>query len=210
MNAWSAFRVIAAIALVPACYAPAFALASRTGPLGILTLVTVILVSATVAFAIAAILVLQHKRSVGDFGARAVEARSALMWFAGSLALALPVVMIVQAGGEAPPDFIRALDIQAAFVLFVICASSQEELIFRGTLLGIFNNALAQGQWLGPVTLSAVLFGLLHLSVGPITAAAATLLGFLAGYARFRTGSLVTAILCHSAFNLASLLVRYI
>jgi len=45
------------------------------------------------------------------------------------------------------------------------------------------------------------LFGLIHLEVNPITAAAAFVLGLLSGELRHRSGSLLPAILVHAVFN---------
>ena len=47
----------------------------------------------------------------------------------------------------------------------------------------------------------ALLFGLIHLEVNPITAAAAFVLGLLSGELRHRSGSLLPAILVHAVFN---------
>jgi membrane protease YdiL (CAAX protease family) len=90
---------------------------------------------------------------------------------------------------------------------FVVGAAIQEEVIFRGLL----QTTLA---WQFPATFSffgtsfsyaatiiALLFGLIHTEVNPITAAAAFVLGLLSGELRRRSGSLLPAILVHAVFN---------
>jgi hypothetical protein len=47
----------------------------------------------------------------------------------------------------------------------------------------------------------ALLFGLIHLEVNPITAGAALVLGLFSGELRQRNGSLLPAILVHTVFN---------
>jgi membrane protease YdiL (CAAX protease family) len=54
--------------------------------------------------------------------------------------------------------------------------------------------------------LIALLFGCIHLVVGPYTAAAAFLLGAIAGEFRRRSGSLIPSIICHVFFNLGGIL----
>jgi membrane protease YdiL (CAAX protease family) len=54
--------------------------------------------------------------------------------------------------------------------------------------------------------LVALLFGGIHLVVGPYTAAAAFILGAIAGEFRRRSGSLIPAIICHAFFNLGGII----
>jgi len=51
----------------------------------------------------------------------------------------------------------------------------------------------------------AALFGLIHLTVGSLTALAALVLGVLTGELKRRSGSLLPAIVAHSMFNLGGL-----
>ncbi len=54
---------------------------------------------------------------------------------------------------------------------------------------------------------AAILFALVHFAVGPWTAAAALVLGVLAGELRRRSGSVIPAVLVHVIFNLPGLLM---
>jgi membrane protease YdiL (CAAX protease family) len=96
----------------------------------------------------------------------------------------------------------------AMVVYFIVGASIQEEVIFRGLLqstvarqfpskLSFFGVTLS-----GPAIIVALLFGVIHIAVDPITAVGAFVLGLLAGELRARSGSLVPAILVHALFNL--------
>jgi CAAX prenyl protease-like protein len=82
------------------------------------------------------------------------------------------------------------------FLYFVVGAAIQEEMIFRGLLqttlarrfpatLSFFGTSLSYAA-----IVVALLFGLIHLEVNPITAAAAFVLGLLSGELRLRSGSL--------------------
>jgi membrane protease YdiL (CAAX protease family) len=95
---------------------------------------------------------------------------------------------------------------------FVVGAPVQEELIFRGLLQTTLATRIAlpteSSRMYGVVAslLVALLFGGIHLVVGPYTAAAAFILGAIAGEFRRASGSLVPAIVCHSFFNLGAII----
>ncbi len=78
-----------------------------------------------------------------------------------------------------------------------------EELFFRG-FLQTFLVGIAGSRWLA-IGMTAIVFGLVHLSQ-PDTIVALTALGVLLGYAYEKTGSLVTPIMIHAAFNLKTLI----
>jgi len=200
-------RYLLALVLVPLCYIPAFLIASRAGPPGLSVLLIVLLVSLTMAALFAVVMIRWHGWPFSAFGLQTISPRTAAFWFVIPLIVALPTVFAAQAGGEKPPEFIQALGSSTSFMLFVVGASIQEEFIFRGAILATIRQELAGKLWPLPIIFAGLLFGSLHLAVGPITAIVATFLGILAGYARFRTGSIIAAILCHAAFNLASLLM---
>jgi membrane protease YdiL (CAAX protease family) len=95
---------------------------------------------------------------------------------------------------------------------FVVGASIQEEVIFRGLLQTTLATGVtpptAPNPKYGVVAsfLVALLFGCIHLVVGRYTAVAAFVLGAIAGEFRRRSGSLVPAIICHSFFNLGGII----
>jgi membrane protease YdiL (CAAX protease family) len=90
---------------------------------------------------------------------------------------------------------------------FVVGAAIQEEVIFRGLLQTNFARRLPDTFSIAGASFSyaaiiiAVLFGLIHLRVNPITAASAFVLGVIAGEFRSRSGSILPAILVHAIFN---------
>jgi hypothetical protein len=95
---------------------------------------------------------------------------------------------------------------------FVVGAPIQEEVIFRGllqTTLAInaaSPTAPSPKYGVAASFLVALLFGCIHLVVGRYTAAAAFLLGAIAGELRRRSGSLIPAVICHAFFNLAGII----
>ena len=86
-----------------------------------------------------------------------------------------------------------------------------EEWIFRGLIQTQAQRALGSypdtdtahsSAAIGAGLITAILFGAVHLAVGPVTAAGALLLGLLAGEARRRSGSLLPAVAIHAVFNI--------
>jgi membrane protease YdiL (CAAX protease family) len=106
-----------------------------------------------------------------------------------------------------PPTSEMSLRPWMIILYFVVGAAIQEEVIFRGLLqttlarqipatLSFFGTSLSYAA-----IIVALLFGLIHMEVNPITAAAAFVLGLLSGELRHRSGSLLPAILVHAVFN---------
>jgi membrane protease YdiL (CAAX protease family) len=95
---------------------------------------------------------------------------------------------------------------------FVLGAPIQEEVIFRGLLQTTLATSAASPTAPNPKygvaasLLVALLFGCIHLVVGRYTAAAAFILGAIAGEFRRRSGSLIPAVICHAFFNLAAII----
>ena len=93
------------------------------------------------------------------------------------------------------------------FLYFIIGTPIQEEVIFRGLLQTTLEQRLrisfpALGTSISSaVLIVAVLFGLIHLTIGVATAVAALVLGLLAGELRRRSSSLLPAIVLHAIFN---------
>lgn len=99
-----------------------------------------------------------------------------------------------------------------SYLYFVVAASIQEETIFRGLLQSTLARHLAAippcpaASGVIAMFCVALLFGLIHLVVGPVTAVFAFVLAVIAGELRRRSTSLLPAIICHSIFNLAGIL----
>lgn len=99
-----------------------------------------------------------------------------------------------------------------------LLASTAEEMLFRGLLLGALSPLSRRAWSVGrcrtslPVVIAAVLFGLVHLGLLRVMAAPmvvlivvmATVAGLVAGYYREKTGSLVPAVAAHFTFNVVS------
>lgn len=98
------------------------------------------------------------------------------------------------------------------YAYFVVFAAIQEETIFRGLLQSTLARRLAAIPGMavasGVIAMGcvALLFGAIHLVVGPVTAVFAFVLAVIAGELRRRSGSLLPAMICHSLFNLAGIL----
>jgi membrane protease YdiL (CAAX protease family) len=121
--------------------------------------------------------------------------------------IAWAVTILVNHLSSGPPPHEVSFRPWMTFLYFVVGAAIQEEIIFRGLLqttlarqfpatLSFFGTSLSYAT-----IIVALLFGLIHLEVNPITAAAAFVLGLLSGELRRRSGSLLPAILVHAVFN---------
>jgi membrane protease YdiL (CAAX protease family) len=92
---------------------------------------------------------------------------------------------------------------------FLIGASIQEEIIFRGLIQSMVERrwkvsfSLFGGSLSGAVAFSAALFGIIHLDAGAVIALGAIILGLITGELRRRSGSLLPAIIVHALFNAA-------
>jgi len=101
-------------------------------------------------------------------------------------------------------------------VLALVLAPLCEETLFRGLLLGYMLNS-GVNPWLS-IAISAVLFSFLHLipfSAAPrlqqiFVVSAALVLSTIAGYARYRTHSLVPAMVAHATFNLGGMIASHV
>jgi membrane protease YdiL (CAAX protease family) len=125
--------------------------------------------------------------------------------------VAIVVALLLARAHEAGPLAGLSLAPWLVVLYFAVGAPIQEEVIFRGLL----QTTLAMNA--APLTapnpkygiaasfLVALLFGCIHLVVGRYTAAAAFLLGAIAGELRRRSGSLIPPVICHAFFNLAGI-----
>jgi membrane protease YdiL (CAAX protease family) len=191
-------------------YVPAFAVAavlrvavSRAIPL-------VIVITALIALVLIGFSA-RRGRSIGSFGFRGASL-AILGWAAAvSVPPAIGAAVLLNHFHEPGPLAGLHLPTWVAALYFVLAAPIQEELIFRGLLQTTLSNDLAtknlsvSGRDAVSVVPVAVLFAVIHLEVGPLTAFCALILGILAGELRRRSGSLIPAILAHSIFNAAAL-----
>ena len=106
-----------------------------------------------------------------------------------------------------------------------IIASLCEEIFFRGFVYKVFSNLRQKGFHLGkkifvsiPVTISAVIFGfghfcLLRVMIPPMVfgiVISATILGFIAGILREKSGSLIPAYLTHLMANVMGSVIPFL
>jgi len=121
--------------------------------------------------------------------------------------LAWALTILVNHLSSDPPSSEPSFGPWMTFLYFVVGAAIQEEIIFRGLLqttlarqypatLSFFGTSLSYAA-----IIVALLFGLIHLKINPITASAAFVLGLFSGELRHRSGSLLPAILVHAVFN---------
>lgn len=111
--------------------------------------------------------------------------------------LSLPAASAIQLATKAKLLAATPLWLLALKCLFIYPVL--EECIYRGVILQLLRRYLPLWAALLPPTL---LFGVTHLGSSPANAVFAAFVGlYFAGLA-IRTGSLLTAILCHSAINL--------
>lgn len=211
-NAGLTKGLFAVLLLLAGTYAPAFATA------GLLKLRPAEGVPAIIVISLGMALLfigfLSHKSGGFDeFGFRLCSHR----YLALAIALgaptgwALTVIINRVSSGSAQPEFAFRPWVQVGY--FVIGAAIQEEIIFRGLLqTALARRFTASLSLLGhslswPGIIVAFVFGLVHLTLNPITAIAACVLGLLAGELKERSGSLVPAIVVHSLFNLFSIVL---
>jgi membrane protease YdiL (CAAX protease family) len=157
---------------------------------------------------------------VSTYGLRGTGAREirSVLLVAGSVAGVIGVLgaaaSVAGARGEGSPLSAGGGFLKTVVSIWIV-ASVSEEMLFRGLILGFLEPLRSRGfRFLGrrlslPVTVAAIGFGLVHLGLlsttpPPMVAAvvaSATILGFVAGYYREKTGSIVPAIAAHFTFN---------
>jgi membrane protease YdiL (CAAX protease family) len=200
-----------ALGLLLAVYVPTFALAAVLRLRIEHVVPLVIVVSAALAYGLMLALVRRGPLTLSDFGLRPPLMHAAVLAVTFSIAAIIAVTFLLNRVHEPGPLAGMVLSPALAWLYFGLGAPAQEELIFRGlvqTMLSrTFADAAATTAYAGvaAMAVAAVLFALLHLEVGPYTAAAALVLGVLAGELRRRSGSLSPAVLTHAAFNIAGL-----
>jgi membrane protease YdiL (CAAX protease family) len=200
-----------ALGLLLAVYVPSFALAAVLRLRIEHVVPLVIVVCAGLAYGLMLALVRRGPLTLSDFGLRRPLMHAAVLAVTFSIAAIIAVTFLLTRVHEPGPLAGMVLPPALAWLYFGLGAPAQEELIFRGlvqTMLShTFANAAPTAAYAGvaAMAVAAVLFALVHLEVGPYTAAAALVLGVLAGELRRRSRSLIPAVLTHAAFNIAVL-----
>jgi AcrR family transcriptional regulator len=164
------------------------------------------------------------------YGLRSVPRRAVLRILgrgaavAAAAGLAGGMVMLKTGAGDPTEGGPTAWSALKVVTSIWILASVSEEMLFRGLIQGFLDPLRSRGFRLFgvrlslPVTVAALIFGLIHLGLltrmpGPMVAeivSMATILGFMAGYYREKTGSIVPAIALHVLFNIFGAVVPMI
>lgn len=194
-------------------YVPAFAVV-RILRLPVNNVVpTIMVITMAMVLVWAGGLIASGRFSLADFGLKSCRARYAVGAVAVSIPLALGVAWLLEGAHEPGPLSGLTLSPFLAWLYFAVFAPIQEECIFRGLVQSVATRVMERGALpnsraaIMGVLIAAAVFAVVHLVVGPWTAAAALLLGLIAGDFRRRSNSLLPAILVHSAFNVGALLI---
>lgn len=189
------------LGLMMLVYVPTFAIAGRF-PLAARVPATILL-SLAFALALIALFVRLRDMTLAEFGLKSCA-------FAyGIRALLLGLVLGIAASWATSQvheiDPLAGIPMTQGLMLlyFGVGAPLQEELIFRGLLQSVLARQLGSSASPHvPALTVALLFALVHLPIGPVTAACALVLGMVAGELRLRSGSLAPGIVVHVLFNL--------
>jgi membrane protease YdiL (CAAX protease family) len=186
-------------------YAPVSAAVSRI-PLDLAVPLTIVL-SLGVAIALIAFFMRRNGISIASFGFGYCSTKHAVAALVIGLPLGFAASWLTGHAHEAGPLEGLSIPVWLSVFYFGFGAPVQEEVIFRGLLQNMLTMTFAS-----PPTaihaapfIVAVLFGAIHLVVGPVTAICAFVLGMVAGEFRLRSGSLIPAIFVHALFNLCGI-----
>lgn len=192
-------------------YLPSFAIAGALRLRSDLVVPVVMVASCGVACALIGLIILRGWLTATDFGLR----WPSLRYLTYALILAGPLsaitAWVLSHVSECGPLCGLNLTPMLVYLYFAIGAPIQEEVIFRGLLQStLARNVGSSSKWVSASSMTAsfaiaALFGLIHLTVGSLTALAALVLGVLTGELKRRSGSLLPAIVAHSMFNLGGL-----
>lgn len=195
------------ILLFVAVYAPAFALAGSVSRSSAMIVPLTIAVSVVIAAGLIAFFIRSRGMSAAEFGLRRCAPKYSVVALIVGLPFALVVTWCISHAHEPGPLAGLSIPIGLSILYFGIGAPIQEEVIFRGLLQSVLSRSLAlrdASAHAAPLIV-AVLFGAIHLVVGPVTAVCALVLGIVAGELRLRSGSLLPAVIVHALFNLCGM-----
>ena len=195
------------ILLFVAVYAPVFAVAGSLSRSSTMIVPLTITISLVIAAGLIAFFIRCRGMSAAEFGLRWCAPRDGVVALVVGLPFALLVTWCISHAHEAGPLAGLSIPIGLAILYFGIGAPIQEEVIFRGLLQSVLRRSLALPEVSNHAAplIVAVLFGAIHLVVGPVTAVCALVLGVIAGELRLRSGSLLPAVIVHALFNLCGM-----
>ena len=194
------------VGLFVVVYVPAFIATAIVRPR--IELAIALVIGITLLIAILLIFLLAPARGgFGGFGFRITSLRDVGIALAFGLALGLLAAFLNHLLPSKPPFDVSGFAHWKIGLYFVVGASIQEEVVFRGLIQSMVERQCTQIFSVSGVSISggviftAVLFGIVHLEVGALVALGAVILGLLAGELRRRSGSLLPAIIVHASFN---------
>src|SRR5215467_10780410 len=191
-------------ALFVAVYVPAFIATALVRPRIELAIALIIAISLLIAILLI-FLFARAGRGFAEFGFCIPSSRYVGIAFALGLTLGLVAAFLNHLFPSKPPFDVSGFVPWKIGLYFIVGASVQEEVIFRGLI-----QSMVEERWAASicstsisvaVAFTAALFGLIHLEVGVAVAVGAVMLGLVAGELRRRSGSLLPAIVVHSLFN---------
>jgi len=196
------------VGLFVAVYVPAFIATALLRPHTELGIALIIAITLLVAMLLIFLLT-SAREGFKEFGFRLPRSRYAGIALASGLALGLVAAFLNHLLPSKPPFDVSGFAPWKIGLYFIVGASIQEEVIFRGLI-----PSTVEKRWAlifsvcgvpisGAVAFTAVLFGIIHLEVGAVVALGAVILGLVAGELRRRSGSLLPAIIVHAFFNCA-------
>lgn len=189
-------------------YVPAFNTVALARPRIEIAIPLIIVITLLVAL----LLILLLERSpagIAEFGFHIPHSRYVVNATVFGLTIGPAVTFLSHSLPSKPPFDVSGFAPWMIALYFLIGASIQEEIIFRGLIQSIverqekFGFSLGGGSFSGAAAFSAVLFGIIHLDAGSVIALGAIILGLIAGELRRRSGSLLPAIIVHALFNAA-------
>ena len=192
--------------LFAAAYGPAFLIVALLKLRPFEAVPVIIGISTVVSILLIAVLS-GRSRGFAQYGFRFCHYRYMAAAIVLGAPVAWPLTILVNRLNSGPPPPEWSFRPWMTFLYFVVGAAIQEEIIFRGLLQTTLARQFPATLLFFGTSIScaaiivALLFGLIHLEVNPITAEAAFVLGLLSGELRHRSGSLLPAILVHAVFN---------
>jgi len=193
-------------ALFVAVYVPAFIATALVRPPIELAIALIIAISLLIA-TLLIFLYARARSGFAEFGFCIPSSRYVGIAFALGLTLGLVAAFLNHLFPSKPPYDVSGLVPWKMVLYFIVAASVQEEVIFRGLIQSMVEERWAASFRICGISISdavaftAALFGLIHLEVGVVMALSAVMLGLVAGESRRRSGSLLPAIVVHSIFN---------
>lgn len=154
----------------------------------------------------------KEKVKAGDLGFRKIKISTAFLIVLYTL-FCMPLVTVVNAISMlfvdntvvALSSDILALPFPVALFLIVVFGPFSEEFVFRGI---IFNSYKKDGNILGAVLLSALVFGFMHMNLNQ--AGYAIVIGIALAFAMVATGSIWASFIIHFIINAQSVCMMYI